>query len=524
MEILTGEQMQRVDRRAIESLGIPSLLLMEAAGREVAASLLRDYAGVPGDDVWILCGKGSNGGDGLVAARWLARHGTVPHVALVARSADLAGDAATSHQALAGSGVAIDEVADEAAWRSILPHVERARVVVDALLGTGARGGARGLAGAVIESLDGIDASIVSVDLPSGLDAGSGRVEGAVVTAERTYTLCRPKLALVLAPAERHAGTWSVLPIGIPDEAVREERSQLEWLDADAAAALVTPRELDTHKGTWGHLLLVAGSRDRSGAAVLAGRGALRSGVGLATVALPSSARAFVAVQQAELMTIGLGEDADGSLAADAASHVLELLAARDALAIGPGLGTAPGTVRAVREIVARRRRPAVVDADALNALAGDGPAKAAAGAAPLVLTPHPGEAARLLGCSAADVQADRLDAARRIAREREAVCVLKGHRTVIAAPDGRASFNASGNPALATGGTGDVLTGAIGAFLARGMDAWDAARLAVFAHGLAGDLAAELAGGPGLLASEVADELPSALSELSERDEESTW
>jgi NAD(P)H-hydrate epimerase len=524
MEILTGEQMQRVDRRAIETLGIPGLLLMESAGREVADALLRDYPDVSGHDVWILCGKGSNGGDGLVAARHLARRGVPPRVVLLARADELRGDPAVNLRALAGSGVRVQHVTDEAAWRSLSVELGSARVIVDALLGTGARGGAHGLVGAVVESLGGIETPIVSIDLPSGLDAGSGRVEGAVVVAERTYTLCRPKLPLVLAPAERCAGAWSVLPIGIPDAAVQDERPELEWLDAAAAGRLVTPREPDTHKGTWGHLLVVAGSRDKSGAAVLAGRGALGAGVGLATVALPESARALVAVQQAELMTTGLAEDGDGALAAGAAAHVLELLATRDALAIGPGLGTAPGASRAVREIVERRLRPAVVDADALNALADAAPRAPGRDAAALVLTPHPGEAARLLGCSTADVQADRLEAARRIARERRAVVVLKGHRTVVAAPDGRASFNASGNPAMATGGTGDVLTGAIGALLARGMEAWDAGRLAVFAHGLAGDMAATHVGGPGLVATDVALELPRALAELADAGEVEPW
>jgi len=437
-------------------------------------------------------------------------------VLLLAHGADLAGDAAHNLAAAREAGLEIRECPDDAAWSRARSALEGPCVVVDAILGTGVRGGARGLAATVIEDLNRGDAHVVAVDVPSGVDADRASLEGPAVRAERTYTLCRPKLPLTLDPAALAAGAVRVIPIGIPDEAVGEEDVKLEWIERTTAAGLLPERGPGSHKGRHGHLLAVAGSSAKSGAAVLLARGALRSGVGLITVATPLSAQPRVAVQQAEVMTEGLAETADGELAPEAAPVVLELLAGRDALALGPGLGGSDGAREAVRGILEAAATAIVVDADGLNAWA------ACAGARPLavrskqiVLTPHPGEAARLLGCATADVQADRLDAARRLARACGAVAVLKGRQSVVASPDGRVAINSTGNPGMATGGTGDVLTGAVGAFLAAGAPAWDAARLAVFVHGDAGDRAAARLGRDGMIASDLIDELPAALRAL---------
>jgi NAD(P)H-hydrate epimerase len=518
MEILTGEQMRRVDRRTIEEMGIPGLQLMESAGRGVADALLEDFPSAASVGVMILCGKGNNGGDGLVAARYLARSGVVPLVLLLAGGSELKGDAATNLQRAREAGLDVREVPDEAAWSRVAASLVGSRVLLDALLGTGVRGGARGLTATAIEAMNQSGASICSVDLPSGIDADSPAVSGVAVRATRTYTLCRPKIALLLEPAAAHAGELRIIPIGIPDEAVRAEQPELDWLDATSAGALLPRRQRASHKGSYGHLLAVAGSRGKSGAAVLLARGALRCGVGLVTVAVPASTQDRVAVQQAEMMTEGLAETAAGSLGAAAPEQVRALQAQRTALALGPGLGGEPETVDAVRAIVGGAALPLVLDADALNALstAGVAPLPQAGPDASWVLTPHPGEAARLLGCTAAEIQADRLGSARRLARETAAVVLLKGDRTLIASPDGRVSINSSGNPGMATGGTGDVLTGAVGAFLARGLAPREAARLAAFVHGDAGDRAASRLGVEGLIASDVVQELPAALNRLS--------
>ena len=517
MEVVTGEQMRRIDRRAIES-GIPSLRLMEAAGRGVAEALLRDYPDAARRGVLVLCGKGNNGGDGLVAARHLARLGVVPRVLLLATAGELAPDAAPNLAAARKAGLEVQELGDEGGWEAARSVLRDDLIVLDAILGTGVSGGARGLARSVIRDVNRSGCPVVAVDVPSGMNADVAELEGTVVRAERTYTLCRPKLPLLLGPGAAHAGALRVIPIGIPDEAVAAEPTDLEWLEARAMARLLPPRARASHKGDYGHLLAVAGSRGKSGAAVLLARGALRCGVGLMTVAAPRSAVDRIAVQQAEVMTEALPETAEGWLAADAAEAALEQLSGSSALALGPGLGTATGTRHAVRAIVEGAQVPLVIDADALNCLAGTADiAPLPERPRPAVLTPHPGEAARLLGLTVPEVQGARLEAVRSLARLTGAVVALKGHQTLIARRDGRVAINSTGNAGMATGGTGDVLTGAVGAFLARGLDGWDAARLAVFVHGDAGDRAARRRGEDGLIASDLVDELPAALAGLRE-------
>jgi NAD(P)H-hydrate epimerase len=520
MEIVTGEQMRRIDRQAIDGLGIPSLQLMEAAGRGVAEALLHDYPDAARSGVVVICGKGNNGGDGLVASRYLSRRGITPRILLLASAEQLKGDAAHNLRAARKHGLEVRELPDEQAWHQARTVLTKSSVVLDAILGTGVVGGARGLAATVIHDLNRNRGRVAAVDVPSGINADAAEVEGSAVRAERTYTLCRPKLPLVIDPGASHAGVVRVIPIGIPDEVVRAEDSKLEWIDPTTAATLLPPRAAATHKGDYGHLLAVAGSRDKSGAAVLLARGALRCGVGLMTVATTASAQERVAVQQAELMTEPLAETADGTLAPAAVDAALALLSRCDALALGPGLGTGDQTADAVRAIASGSHAPMVIDADGLNALAasGDGfslPERLR----PVVLTPHPGEAARLLACTTRDVQADRLEAARRLARTRRAVVVLKGHQSLVADPDGRVAINSTGNPGMATGGTGDVLTGAVGAFLARSLGGWDAGRLAVFLHGDAGDRAARRGGEDGLIASDLVDELPAAVAGLRRAD-----
>ena len=518
MEILTGTEMRQVDRRAIEEAGIPSQSLMESAGRGVAHALATDYRESLQRGAIVLSGKGNNGGDGFVAARHLAAAGFPVRVLAFARDEEVRGDAAAALAGARAAGVPVTTIEHDAEWGVARAAVAQAGVVVDALLGTGIRGAVRGLLARVIEDLNGASVPVVAVDVPSGVDADRAEVQGPVVRAATTYALCRPKPPLVLEPAARFAGRWRVVPIGIPDSIVASAGSTLEWIDRDAVRGLVPRRAVDSHKGDHGHLLAIAGSAGRGGAAVLLARAALRTGAGLVTVATPRGERPVVAAQQAEVMTEPLPETRRGAIGRAASRVALRLVADRGALAIGPGLGASAETRAAVLEILRRARRPTVVDADALNAVArsGSNGLERLRGAADrLVLTPHPGEAARLLGRSSGEIQQDRLAAAREIARRSQAITVLKGHRTIIASPDGHASINASGNPGLATAGTGDVLTGVVGALLARGLAPRDAARVAVFLHGDAGDRAASAIGGDGLLASDVIDRLPEALAAL---------
>ena len=527
MEVLTGQQMRNVDRRTIDEMGIAGLLLMESAGQGVATALVEDYADDLARGLLIVCGKGNNGGDGFVVGRHLKRMGFSPRILLLAPAEEIRGDAEVNLRAARASGVEIQEVTDRDAWSAARSAIGESSLVLDAILGTGIKGGARGLAARVIQDLNSFGTCVVALDIPSGLDADSTDVPGVAVGAEHTYTLCRPKLPLVLGAAATHAGSWSVIPIGIPDEAVRREQAEIEWLDAEAVRELLPERDPETHKGTFGHLMAIAGSRGKSGAAVLVGLAALRSGVGLMTVAVPRGSLESVAAGRAEIMTEPLGETSAGTLARGAASRALRLLADRDVLAIGPGLGTSPETRQVVVSLLARRTCPAVADADALNALAEEtkvSPATLAARRFPLVITPHPGEAARLLKTTTAKIQSDRIGAVRRLTRRTGAIVVLKGHRTLVGAPDGRIAVNSSGNPGMATAGTGDVLTGMIGAFLARGLETWDAVRLAVFVHGAAGDRAASALGHDGLIAGDLISKIPDTMNALQRGDSLPLW
>jgi ADP-dependent NAD(P)H-hydrate dehydratase / NAD(P)H-hydrate epimerase len=510
MEILTAAEMRRVDERATSAYGIPSLTLMEAAGRGVAEALVREIPGLAGRRVIVLCGKGNNGGDGLVAARHLRELGVRSRVLVLSGAAELANDAALNFARALESGVELEVCEDETALTRRPLELDAETVVVDALLGTGVKGPARGLIARAIDAINASPATIVAVDLPSGADADSGTLPGITVRAHRTLTLCRPKPCLVLEPAASHAGNFEVVDIGIPDEAIAEEAATLHWCDAALASRLMPPRPLDAHKGSLGHVLVVAGSPGKSGAAILAGRAALRSGAGLVTIATPRSIQSIVAAAQAELMTEPLPEARGGGLSRTAAKAVLRLAASRDALVFGPGLGVEPGTRSTVLAVLAGRTVPAVLDADGLNAFAADRRPRARirGGRHPLVLTPHPGEAARLLGTTAASIQADRLGHARRLAAETGAIVVLKGRRTIVAQPGGTASFNSTGNPGMATAGTGDALSGILGALLARGLSAFDAARLGTYVHGAAGDLAAARIGEDGLIAGDLIDAL----------------
>ena len=498
MEILTGEQMRKVDARTIE-------------GRGVAAALMEEIPRLARRRVVVLCGKGNNGGDGLVAARHLVQLGVPARVLLVAPAKELRGDPRAVLARARRAGVTIEEVVDDARWSRALAGIERDTVVLDALLGTGVTGGARGDIARVIDDVNRTGATVCALDLPSGVDADTGRVLGPAVLAHRTYTLCRPKVGLVVEPGASHTGGFRVIDIGIPDDDVAAEGAELEWMEAGAASRLAPPRPPAAHKGTMGHLLVVAGSRGKSGAAILVAGAALRAGAGLVTVATSRSAAGLVAGGHPEVMTEPLAETRGGAPSAAARSTAMRLAGARSALALGPGLGTERGTRELVRSLVRRTRVPCVVDADGLNAVAPLARTALRPGAAPLVLTPHPGEASRLLGIAVTAIGDDRLGAARRLAERSGATVVLKGRYSVVAEPSGRASINSSGNPGMATAGSGDALTGVIGALLARGLTGFDAARLGTYLHGDAGDRAADRLGEDGMIAGDLVLELPAA-------------
>jgi len=523
--------MRALDRHTIETLGVPGALLMESAGRAVAEAALaeRAAAGRAGD-VLVVCGGGNNGGDGLVAARHLALLGVPVRVALVADPRRLAPDAAANLARARATGVPIATGPVRTAG---------AAVVVDALFGTGL---ARAVSGAPAAAIRRIAAArpaarVVAVDLPSGLDADTGQCHGPAVAADRTVAIALPKLGLALEPGRSLAGRIVVARIGIADAAPGVRADAELWSDAGAAARLPA-RPAAGHKGSFGHVLVIAGARGKTGAAALAAEAAARAGAGLVTIACPAGVNEILEVKCTEMMTAPVPDGADGGFAATALEPLLALARERDVVALGPGIGRGEETQKLVRELAVRIPRPLVVDADGLFPFAAAGRAheRAAAGPAALkarkavtILTPHPGEAARLLGIPAAEINRDRVGSSRRLAELSGAVVVLKGAATVVAAPDGRVAVNPTGGPALGTGGTGDVLTGLVAALVAQRTDAgpsrrggadpfagaFESAALGAWLHGRAGDRLAERRGSTGILAGEVAAELPEAIAAL---------
>ncbi len=512
MKLLTAAQMRHCDDRAIHELGIPSAVLMENAGRTTYQILRREFPELAGP-VAVVAGRGNNGGDGLVVARYLANDGLPVSVLLLAEPSQLTGDARLNLEIALKLGIDVRPLTAPEALAAQEPLLAGAALVVDAILGTGLNSEVRGLYRQAIDLINAVPAPVLAVDLPSGLCADSGRVLGAAVRADVTVTYGWPKLGQILSPGRELAGRLWRVDISIPPALAAD--CQVELAAAAVLRELAPARPPASHKGTYGHLVILAGSPGKTGAAALAALGALRVGAGLVTVGVPASLNPILEVKLTEAMTLPLPEVPGAAVLGEAAwPAIAGFWEGKTAGALGPGLGTHPQTVRLVQELVQRAPAPLVIDADGLNALAEDLDCLKRAGA-PLILTPHPGEMGRLVGLSPAQVQADRPGTACRLARDYGVVVVLKGAQSLIAAPDGRLTVNPSGNPALATGGTGDVLTGIIGGLLAQRLSPYDAARLGVYLHGLAADRWAASQGAAGLLAAELAAELPALLAAL---------
>ena len=510
---LSAAQMRAVDKAAIETLGVPGAVLMENAGRGVAGAIARER-NPRGLEVRVVCGVGQNGGDGFVIARHLANAGARVTVLLAASRQKLSGDADLFAKVVEHDPRIVlrdGSAADGDLWAAML---EGAAVIVDALFGTGLRSDVTGVPAAAIAAMNATPALRVAVDLPSGLDADSGRVRGVAVDAGLTVTMGARKLGLVLDPGAP-VGRLEVADLGVSIEAMADAARAVgplcHYIDSAEIAALLPRRGPGDHKGTAGHLLVIAGAPGKTGAAALVGRAALRTGAGLVTIASTEAGQAALDAKVLETMTASYaaGADADGQSFAALAS----LAARMKAAALGPGIPTGTGMRALVRRLVGELPLPLVVDADGLNLLGTEAAALARGAAAPRIFTPHPGEMARLTGASTGEVQADRLGQARRLAAAANAVVVLKGARTVIAAPDGTAHINPAANPSLGTAGSGDVLTGVIAALLGQGLSALDAARAGVHLHGLAADDATRVLATRHL----VAGDLPEAIARVFE-------
>ncbi|HEV1993232.1 MAG TPA: NAD(P)H-hydrate dehydratase [Candidatus Acidoferrum sp.] len=528
MKALTAAEMREVDRLTTERFGIPSLQLMEAAGRHTAEAVLGEFAPEIPSRVVVLCAKGNNGGDGFVAARYLKAAGAAVRLFLFGGPDQVRGDAAENLRRWQEAGGGVSVVKDTAAWEAAWPDVAGAEVIVDALLGTGLRGPAEGLIAQAIGDVNRLsgDATaptprlVLAVDTPSGLPSDGGPAEGPVLRAHQTVTFTAPKIGQLLAAGAAAVGALRVCQIGSPAGVVEEVgQSNIRLAEPLEFAALPLVRAADAHKGSFGHVLLVCGSLGKSGAAVLAGRGALRAGAGLVTVAAPDVVLPGVAAAQAEYMTEPLASTEAGtaSLASLSYGRFSRLEEGKSVLGIGPGLGTHQETQQLIRTVVRDTRLPVVLDADGLNAFVGRSEELCGSEVRPIAITPHPGEMARLLGTSSDAVQSNRLRAAQEAARRWNAVVILKGFHTLVAAPGGTVFVNASGNAGLAKGGSGDTLTGVLAALTAQfGTRDWARVlALGVYLHGRAAELAARGTDPSGLLAGEVSDALPAARHEL---------
>jgi NAD(P)H-hydrate epimerase len=513
MQIVTSEQMQKIDHDAINVHGIPGLSLMERAGDACAEAINCRFGVTEAKSALIVAGKGNNGGDGYVIARRLHSSGWEVTVIVVADRVEITGDAAVNLDRLP-EGVTINFCSDPDSLEREFTNSVRYTVVVDALLGTGLKNEVAGVHLKAIEVINASNGPVVAVDIPSGLHGSTGIILGGAVRADLTITFAAAKLGHLLYPGAALIGELVVVDIGIPAE-VMDQAKGYEFIDAEAARVLLRPRSPVSHKGSFGHALILAGSTGHTGAAALAAAATVRSGIGLVTLAVPSSLNHILEIKTTEAMTLPLDDVGRGYLAAGALPQIIAGLEGKDAIAIGPGLSRERETSALVQSLVATVTLPMVIDADGLNAISENISVLEYRESSVMILTPHPGEMARLADISVREVEADRIGVARCFATKHRVYLVLKGARTVIASPEGKIAINGSGNPGMASGGMGDVLTGLITSLLCQGYPPFDACRLGVFIHGYSADLMAGEKGEIGITATDVIENLPRTFKRL---------
>jgi hydroxyethylthiazole kinase-like uncharacterized protein yjeF len=527
VKVLNAKQMREADRLTTERFGIPGVQLMENAGAGVADYLARAFPDLSTRDILVLCGKGNNGGDGMVVARRLRERGAPPHVFLFAEPSSVRGDAAINLQRWQQGGGDLRVVTSTQEWATACTDLEEADLVIDALLGTGVTGRVEGLLAGVIDDVNAWRKRkamrghtglrfVLAVDMPSGLPSECQDYGGPIICADATVTFTAPKVGQMLSARAECVGKLVVHEIGTPRDLLDEDPElKLRWLEPGEFRTLPMIRKPDSNKGTFGHALIVSGSLGKSGAAVLGGRAALRVGAGLVTVATPENVLPIVAAGMPELMTAPLLSTEEGTAAVANLDYerFAELTSGKSVLAMGPGLSTHQETQQFIRSVIEKISLPLVLDADALNAFAGRADELRTRKSEQLAITPHPGEMARLLGCAVRDVQSNRLEVALDAAKRWRAFVILKGFHTILAAPTGEAYVNTTGNAGMATAGTGDVLTGMLAGLTAEfGTIDWvSVLGFGVYLHGLAGDIASERVGQAPMIASDVIEALPEA-------------
>ena len=521
MRVVTAEEMRQIDKQTIEEIGVPGIVLMEAAATAVFRSIQRNFPKCR--HVGVIVGKGNNGGDGLALARQLAHAGYTVQIVLVSSLERFTGDALTNLQVVRKLGFSVVEILSESELKTLDAEIVSCDLIVDSIFGTGLRGGIDGYIRNVIDWLNSTDRPIVAIDLPSGLNADTGAVEGACIYADRTVTLGLPKRGTLLYPGAQRVGALEIADIGFPRCVVESQNICVNRTQQHQAADWIPSRPTYSHKGSYGRVFVLAGSTGMTGAAVLASQAALRTGAGLVTLGVPKSLNPIVEAKLSEVMTTPLPETTDGSLALAAKPQILEFIKRTGSvLAIGPGLSQHPETVDLIQNLTREIECPTVIDADGLNALAAGQidrhPSRTKVNSLlaslppQTVLTPHPGEMARLTGLSVPDIEQDRIGVAQEFSQEHGVTLILKGVPTVIALDTGEVWINSTGNPGMATGGMGDVLTGLIAGLTAQGVSISESAVLGAYLHGFAGDISAEKTGVHGLIAGDVLEAIPEAI------------
>jgi hydroxyethylthiazole kinase-like uncharacterized protein yjeF len=515
MKIATARQMAELDRVTIHTYGIPALVLMENAGRSCTDRIFRileEKVGAPQEaSVAVVCGKGNNGGDGMVIARHLHNRGVYVEVFLLAETSELSADAKTQHDILRRMDVEIRVVRDTEGIDDLRTYLEEVHLCVDAILGTGISSPLAGTIRDVVEVINLSMSTVFAVDLPSGIDATTGRILGEAIRADYTGTFGLLKLGHVLLPGSIHCGDTEIYDIGIPSRAVFDAEIKTEALDEQIVKSMLSVRPPDFHKGDAGRVFIVGGSPGLTGAPCLAGLAALRMGAGLITVVTPASLRPIVESKLMEVMCAGIKDDGGGYFTPAMIPELLEVVSKADVLVIGPGMGANGSMPQFLKELLPKIKVPFLLDADALNALGGQASLLQSAGA-PCIVTPHPGEMSRLTRESIEAIEAARLDSARHLAEEERVTVILKGARTVVATPKGDIFINTTGNPYMASGGMGDALAGMVAALASQGLSPTDAACAGVFLHGMSADLLVREHPMTPVTATDVIGNIPGAL------------
>jgi len=511
MLLVTPEQMSKIDKFSIEVLGIPGIVLMENAALKVVEEILKMLDGkVSGTKIVILAGKGNNGGDALAVARHLYNKGAKTSVFILSEKDKIRGDAAINLGILDKIGVQCKATIEPAMVETLKSELLEADLVVDGIFGTGINGEIVGLTAEIINIVNQFSKRIISIDIPSGVNGESGKVMGTCIRASRTVTFGLPKIGLVIHPGCEYTGELVIADIGFPSKAIEQIDINTYMLDEGIVSAVLPLRHKNTNKSDYGRVLIITGSTGMTGSGSLAAKSALRSGAGLVYLGVPETLVHLYGTGALEAITLPLEDCGVGSLSSICIEQIKKIICGKDVIAVGPGLSVNNDIFEVIEYIISTSEAPLVLDADALNAVSGDVSVlrklKAEA-----VITPHPGEMSRLTGLSIKDIQENRIEVARDFARKWKVITVLKGSRTVIADPDGTVYINTTGNPGMATAGSGDVLTGIIAALIGQGIKPQSAAVAGVYIHGLAGDLAASESGELSLIAGDITNHLPDA-------------